>query len=78
MPDPTKTIAIALGGNAILSEDDTGDVEQQMLNMELACRQLTPLIRSGNRVVITHGNSAQFGNLLIQQENPCRRFAISL
>ena len=54
--DPTKWIVIALGGNPILSEGDTGDVEQQMLNMELACRQLTPLIRSGNRVVITLGN----------------------
>lgn len=68
MLDTTKTIVIALGGNAILSEDDTGEVEQQMLNMEMACRQLTPLIRSGNRVVITHGNGPQVGNLLIQQE----------
>ena len=64
----TKTIVIALGGNAILSEGDTGNVEQQVLNMELACRQLAPLIRSGNRVVITHGNGPQVGNLLMQQE----------
>ena len=68
MLESTKTIVIALGGNAILSEGDTGDVEQQILNMELACRQLTSLIRSGNRVVITHGNGPQVGNLLIQQE----------
>ena len=66
--ESAKTIVIALGGNAILSESDAGDVGQQMLNMELACRQLTPLIRSGNRVVITHGNGPQVGNLLIQQE----------
>ena len=39
-----------------------------MLNMELACRQLMPLIRSRNRIVITHGNGPQVGNLLIQQE----------
>ena len=56
MADSHKTIVIALGGNAILSEGEYGTVEQQMLNMELACRQLTPLIRSENRVVITHGN----------------------
>ncbi|HIG18200.1 MAG TPA: carbamate kinase, partial [Candidatus Handelsmanbacteria bacterium] len=68
MSDSTKTIVIALGGNAILSEDDSGDVVQQMRNMELACRQLVPLIRSGNRLVITHGNGPQVGNLLIQQE----------
>ena len=66
--ESTKTIVIALGGNAILSEGDTGDVEQQMRNMESACRQLAPLIRSGHRVVITHGNGPQVGNLLIQQE----------
>ena len=56
MIESEKTIIIALGGNAILSEGDNGDVAQQMFNMELACRQLAPLIRSGNRVVITHGN----------------------
>ncbi|MDA0264835.1 MAG: carbamate kinase [Chloroflexi bacterium] len=68
LPNDSRTIVIALGGNAILPEDDTGDIEQQMLNMELACRQLAPLIRSGNRVVLTHGNGPQVGNLLIQQE----------
>ena len=68
MFEPTKTIVIALGGNAILSEGDSGDVEQQMLNMQLACRQLTPLVRAGHRLVITHGNGPQVGNLLIQQE----------
>ena len=68
MTEPTKTIVIALGGNAILSEGDSGDAEQQMINMETACRQLAPLIRSGNKVVLTHGNGPQVGNLLIQQE----------
>jgi carbamate kinase len=67
-PDKNKTIVIALGGNAILSDGDAGDVAQQMLSMELACRQLVPLFRSGNRVVITHGNGPQVGSLLIQQE----------
>ncbi len=66
MSDSVKTFVIALGGNAILSEDDPGDV---VSNMELACRQLAPLTRSGNRVVITQGNGPQVGNLLIQQGN---------
>ena len=66
--DPPKTIVIALGGNAILSEGQTGEVAHQTRNMELACRQLTPLIRSGNWIVITHGNGPQVGDLLIQQE----------
>ena len=69
MSDSVKTFVIALGGNAILSEDDPGDVVQLMSNMELACRQLAPLTRSGNRVVITQGNGPQVDNLLIQQGN---------
>ena len=68
MFESSKTIVIALGGNAILSDGDTGEVEQQIVNMQVACRQLAPLMRSGNRVVLTHGNGPQVGNLLIQQE----------
>lgn len=66
-PGNNKTNVIALGGNAILSDGDSGDVGQQMRSMELACRQSVPLFRSGNRVVITHGNGPQVDNLLVQQ-----------
>ena len=51
-----KTNIIPRGGNAILSDGDSGDVAQQMRSMELACRHSVPLFRSGNQVVITHGN----------------------
>ena len=75
MLEHAKTIVIALGGNAILSEGDYGDADQQMRSMDLACRQLTPLIRSGHRVVITHGNGPQVGNLVIQQEESAPEIA---
>ena len=66
-PGNNKANVIALGGNAILSDGDSGDVAQQMRSMELACLHLVPLFSSGNGVVITHGNGLQVDNLLVQQ-----------
>lgn len=63
-----KTIVVALGGNAILQESDTGTVQEQYRNIERACEHLIPIIRDGHRLIITHGNGPQVGNLLIQQE----------
>lgn len=60
-------IVVALGGNAILQEHEAGTAEQQVANLERACSHLVPLIRDGNRVIITHGNGPQVGNLLVQQ-----------
>jgi carbamate kinase len=67
-PGKPKTIVVALGGNAILSEGQSGTAEQQMGNLERACRYLMPLIQAGHHLVITHGNGPQVGNLAIQQE----------
>jgi carbamate kinase len=62
-----RVIVVALGGNAILQEHEAGTAEQQAANLERACSHLVPLIRDGNRVIITHGNGPQVGNLLVQQ-----------
>ena len=63
-----KTIVVGLGENAILRDGERGTVEEQFRNMERACAYLVPLIRDGHRVILTHGNGPQVGNLLIQQE----------
>ena len=63
-----KTIVVGLGGNAILRDGERGTVEEQFRNMERACTYLVPLIRDGHRLILTHGNGPQVGNLLIQQE----------
>ena len=71
MSDPagnSKTIVVALGGNAILTAGQAGTAEEQIRNLELACRYLVPLIQQGHHLVITHGNGPQVGNLSIQQE----------
>ncbi len=63
-----KTVVVALGGNAIKTANDNGTAQEQFRNVRNACRQILELIRDGYRVVITHGNGPQAGNLLLQQE----------
>ncbi len=63
-----KKIVIALGGNAIKEWDQKGSAAEQLANVRQSCAHIVRIIRGGNRVVITHGNGPQVGNLLIQQE----------
>jgi carbamate kinase len=63
-----KTILIALGGNAIKKADETGTAGQQFRNVRETCKHILEIIKRGYKVVITHGNGPQAGNLLIQQE----------
>ncbi|MCL2326245.1 MAG: carbamate kinase [Proteobacteria bacterium] len=64
----TKTILVALGGNAIKSADDEGTAAEQFANVYKASAELVKLIKAGYKLVVTHGNGPQAGNLLIQQE----------
>ena len=63
-----KTIVIALGGNAILQDGEQGTAAEQLRNIESVCTYLVPLVRDEHRLILTHGNGPQVGNLLIQQE----------
>lgn len=63
-----KTIVVALGGNAIKKADDKGTAEEQLENVDATCKHITEIIKRGFRIVLTHGNGPQAGNLLIQQE----------
>ncbi|MGI6755691.1 MAG: carbamate kinase [Atopobiaceae bacterium] len=61
----SKRMVIALGGNAILTDDPSADA--QIKALERTCAQIVPLIQAGKEVIITHGNGPQVGNLLLQQ-----------
>ena len=63
-------ILIALGGNALIRAGQFGTAEEQFANLRLPMRQIARLSRD-YRIVITHGNGPQVGNLLLQQES-CR------
>jgi carbamate kinase len=61
-------ILIALGGNALIQKGQKGTAEEQFANLKVPMRQIARLSRN-YRIVITHGNGPQAGNLLLQQES---------
>ncbi|NQU03809.1 MAG: carbamate kinase, partial [Syntrophaceae bacterium] len=64
----TKHIVIALGGNAILKAHQKGILEEQIENIRVTSKQILEMMAEGHKIIITHGNGPQVGNLLIQQE----------
>jgi len=64
-----QVVVVALGGNAILQPGQKGTFDEQMKNVHVTCEQLVQMVESGQyRVVVTHGNGPQVGNLLLQNE----------
>lgn len=61
-----KIIVVALGGNAILQPDERGTYQEQINNIKIAVAEIVKLIKKGYKVVLTHGNGPQVGNLYIQ------------
>lgn len=64
-----RIVVIALGGNAILPSHGKGTYERQLRNVDATARQVADLVKHHYKVVITHGNGPQVGNLLVQQEH---------
>ncbi len=62
------TLLVALGGNALIRKGEAGTVAQQFKNLAIPIRQIAKLSQ-GYRIIITHGNGPQVGNLLLQQES---------
>lgn len=60
-----KRIVVALGGNAILTDDPTAQGQQNVLRE--TAEKLVTLVKQGHQLVIAHGNGPQVGNLLNQQ-----------
>ncbi|MCX7780747.1 MAG: carbamate kinase [Negativicutes bacterium] len=64
----SKTIVLALGGNAITKAKEKGTRDEQWSNIQSTCRHIVELVKQGHRVIITHGNGPQVGNLLLKNE----------
>jgi carbamate kinase len=62
-----RTVVIALGGNAITAEDQSGTYAEMLLNCQRMAKAVSELVDSGWRVVVTHGNGPQVGSLSLQQ-----------
>lgn len=63
-----RTAVIAIGGNAIIKEDQKGTAEEQIANICSLSERLTDIIKTYN-VVLTHGNGPQIGNILLANES---------
>ncbi len=68
-----ETLVIALGGNAITRRGEPGTIPQQFAHTAETLERLVPLFRSDYRLLITHGNGPQIGNILIRVEEGERR-----
>lgn len=66
--DGQKILLVALGGNALIRKGQVGAIEEQFKNLVAPIRQIARLSRQ-YRIIITHGNGPQVGDLLLKQEN---------
>jgi len=62
-----QILLVALGGNALIHKGQVGTVDEQFENLKVPIGQIARLSRD-YRIIITHGNGPQVGNLLLQQE----------
>jgi carbamate kinase len=60
------SLLVAIGGNATHPENIRGTTEEQERVADTAAKALLPLIRSRNRILITHGNGPVVGKILLR------------
>ncbi len=63
-----KLAVIALGGNALLREDQLGTIDEQEQNVTNTLENLIFFLREGYELVISHGNGPQVGNILMRND----------
>lgn len=75
MPGATRSgdqepgrVVVALGGNAILQRGQKGTADEQLENIRVTAWHIAQMVHGGWRVVVTHGNGPQVGNILLQNE----------
>lgn len=63
-----KLAVVALGGNAILRDNQKGTIEEQEQNTYDTLTNLLILIEDNYNLIITHGNGPQVGNILMRND----------
>lgn len=66
-----KRILVALGGNAIKQAEEKGTAEEQFKNVKTTAAHIVEMVQhlgKDDRLIITHGNGPQSGNLALQQD----------
>jgi carbamate kinase len=64
----SKTVVIALGGNALAQPGEEGTITQQFKHTRESLGAVVELAREGWHIAIVHGNGPQVGNELIRNE----------
>ncbi len=64
----TDSLVVAFGGNAILPSGQRGTLDEQREHVCAMSAQLGRLVRDGHRVVVTHGNGPQVGDIMLRSE----------
>lgn len=63
-----KLAVIALGGNALLRDNQQGTIEEQEQNTTETLESIVFLIQEGYNIIITHGNGPQVGNIVMRND----------
>lgn len=63
-----KLAVVALGGNALLRNNQAGTIEEQEQNTTDTLENLVFLLKEGYDLVISHGNGPQVGNILMRND----------
>jgi carbamate kinase len=64
----TQTALIAVGGNSLIREDESGGASQTAEHLRRTAAAIVDLLHDGLRLVITHGNGPQVGAALLRSE----------
>jgi carbamate kinase len=63
-----KTALVAIGGNSLIRAGEKGTVAEQLANARQTAKAIVGLIRTGYKLVLTHGNGPQVGAQLLRSE----------
>ena len=72
-----KLAVVALGGNALLRDNEKGTIEEQENHTAETLENLIFLIKDGYDLIVTHGNGPQVGNILMCNDAGEKVYGIS-
>lgn len=72
----SKLAVIALGGNALLRDNQSGTIEQQEQNTTETLENIVFLLKQGYNIVISHGNGPQVGNIVMRNDAGEQQYGI--
>lgn len=64
-----RSVLIAVGGNALIGENEDGTIAQQAANARRTAARIAAIAQRGWRTVVTHGNGPQVGFILLRSES---------